>query len=686
MANPIKQRKAVTLFADIEGYTAMMEKNESETATLLNYFQTQVKEKIKTHNGQIIHFYGDGVLCVFENSKDAVYCAMELQTNFNQSIFIPVRIGIHKGKITFEKNTVYGHTINVTSRIESLGLPKAILLSKIVAEEIAKEDQLFLKYLGKFTFKNVIEPIGVFAIANEGFIVPKRSELKGKLKSRTQPIWLLPVLFMTVFLLLGVWFTDKPTPANSISEKSVAILPFENLSKDSTPNYLSDGIAQDILTNLSGIQDLLVISFNSSKHFRESEKTTNEIGDALGAHHLLMGSVQHVGEQLRIRTMLVNAKTDQQIWAKRYDLELKDLFSLQSEISNEIAEALKAEILPVETARINEKPTENLAAWQEYSQGRYQWELRTKEGFIAAEKHFLKAIALDSNFALAYTGLAQTYTLQGTDFYSRRDLLFTKSKELAEKALSLNPRIGDAYATLGYYYFSYEIDIPKSINFYEKGVKYDPGNPTTHQWYAEALISQGNIEKARVEIDIACRLDPRSRIMKVIDALVLLCEDKYAEARIYLETLCLEYPDLIVANRFLVKTYLMTGQIDKAVNLWKETEPNQALPKDFLLETRRIKEIKARLNQPDLPEGLRYLMETDLILLTGSLSDYIARVDSAIFYYNYNTTDMLQYFPPPDSVRLHPEFQKMIKKGKFHVRPRSEKLKQVIPLSERTDY
>ena len=291
-----------------------------------------------------------------------------------------------------------------------------------------------------------------------------------------------------------------------INDKSIAVLPFENLNKSLDQQYFSDGISQDILTNLSGIKDLMVISFNSSKQFRTTDLSSEEIGQTLGAKHLLSGSVQQNYDQLRIRATLVDAETGEQLWAERYDRKMEDVFQIQSEVSSEIATVLKATILPEVAARIQEIPTNDLSAYQAYTQGRALWELRGRDNLLEAEQHFLKAIELDTSFAEAYAGLALTYIIIGINDPPFLD----KSKSLAEKAIELNPNISDAYVVLGEYYFRSKTDFKNSMLNYEKAIDLEPGNATAYQWYADMLVSKGEIKKGRQMINLAQKI--RSRV------------------------------------------------------------------------------------------------------------------------------------------------------------------------------
>ena len=221
-----KRQLAAILFADIAGYTALMQKDETTASALLRRFQKELEKKVPEKNGRIVNFYGDGALCIFDTPLEAVQCAMDLQNNFKNEPLVPVRIGVHSGTIVFDNGKVYGDSINLASRIESMGIPGAVLISKKVRNEIKNRPNLNTTSLGSFAFKNVDEPMEVFALSNEGFTIPKRKEMQGKVKQAV-PFklnkLLLPVIVGVLFLaVLGLWkFNSKDKLLEATSIKSI---------------------------------------------------------------------------------------------------------------------------------------------------------------------------------------------------------------------------------------------------------------------------------------------------------------------------------------------------------------------------------------------------------------------------------------------------------------------------------
>ncbi len=202
MSTSKDRRLAAILFADIIGYTSLMQKDEQQASTLIRHFQQQLEVKVNEYNGQIVNFYGDGALCTFQIPIDAVRCALAFQTLFQNKPNVPVRIGIHSGTVTYEGEKIFGDSVNITSRIESMGVAGGVLLSKKVRDEVKNNPDLQLQSLGSFEFKNVEEAIEGFAVANEGFVIPKPTELQGKLKTKKSTLNRASTsLFLTIPLL-----------------------------------------------------------------------------------------------------------------------------------------------------------------------------------------------------------------------------------------------------------------------------------------------------------------------------------------------------------------------------------------------------------------------------------------------------------------------------------------------------
>ncbi len=241
---------AVIMFTDIMGYTAIMQQDEDLALNKLNRFKDELKLKVKEFRGEIIQYYGDGCLIIFTNSVDAVNCARGLQEDFREEPQIPVRIGIHLGDILVNEGNIFGDCVNIASRIESMGVPGSVLLSESIKDQLQNKPEFQLTSLGNFEFKNVVEPMEIFALANHGFPLPNLEDISRKFKEQK-------------------------------TLKSIAVLPFVNMSNDSEQEYFSDGIAEEIINSLTHLKDLKVAGRTSSFQFKGKKIDLRKVGEKL---------------------------------------------------------------------------------------------------------------------------------------------------------------------------------------------------------------------------------------------------------------------------------------------------------------------------------------------------------------------------------------------------------------------
>ena len=330
MPAPENRKLAAVLFADIVGYTALMQSNEEIAMAHLEKFKQALESEVPTNNGEIIQFYGDGCLCTFNNAVDALTCAQQLQIIFQATPKVPVRIGLNAGDIILKEGNVFGHTVNVASRVESMGISGAVLLSSNVATQIKNQAQFKLTSLGKFEFKNVDKSLEVFALANEGFPVPKRKAIKGKLKvqNNSKANWLVPALLSgAIALATFFWLKNQNTKPLIAASPSIAVLPFKDMSVNKDQEYFGDGIAEEILNSLSRLKALKVAGRTSSFSFKGKTTDISEIGEKLQVKNVLEGSVRKQNNKIRVTAQLINVADGFQIWSDKYDRSMDDVFA-----------------------------------------------------------------------------------------------------------------------------------------------------------------------------------------------------------------------------------------------------------------------------------------------------------------------------------------------------------------------
>ncbi len=364
---------AAIMFTDMVGYTALMQEDEHKAKSNRDRHRKTLQESISMHQGKILQYFGDGTLSTFTSAIDAVKCAMEMQIAFQKEPVIPVRIGIHLGDIVITDDEIIGDGVNVASRIESLAVAGSVFISDKVYDEIKNHSSIETQSLKTFEFKNVDKPIEVFAVSNRGLVVPKLEEISGKTKvQRNKPSWILYSVIGLLAIIAGYYIFNhisKTGTEKGNLEKSIAVLPFVNMTNDPEQEYFSDGITEDILTLLSKVADLRVVSRTSTLQYKNTTKTIPQIGKELGVSTVLEGSVRKSANQVRITAQLIDAKTDEHIWAETYDREISKIFDIQTEVARKILLVLKAKLTSREEKRLDKPITSEITAYDYYLRG-----------------------------------------------------------------------------------------------------------------------------------------------------------------------------------------------------------------------------------------------------------------------------------------------------------------------------
>lgn len=454
------------------------------------------------YDGKILQYYGDGTLSIFQSAVAAVECSVEMQKAFQQEPKVPLRIGIHTGDITHSQEEVYGDGVNLASRIESSCIPGGIFISGKVYDDIKNHSWLKTKSIGEFHFKGITDGIELYAISSGKVAVPKDEMLphlkessaklisvtpspslsgpSGKnlaLKFREAMLWLLALL--AIILIGGNFFFKKEKAGSDLAftdrKVSIAVLPFSNFSGGKEDDYFSDGITEDILSLLSNIKDFRVISRTSVMQYKDTEKSIKQIARDLKVTHILEGSVRRHDNKVRVVAQLIDAINDAHLWAETYDKEITELFEVQSQIAEHIATALQRELSPTEQASIKKKPTENFQAYDYYLQGREYYSRYNKKDNDVAIQLFRNALAVDSNFALAYAGLGDALSQKANFDNAHDSVLLDSAEQVSKKAIALDSRCSEAYKSLGlaYHYKGME---DQALEAYHKAVEENPNN------------------------------------------------------------------------------------------------------------------------------------------------------------------------------------------------------------------
>jgi TolB-like protein len=344
------------------------------------------------------------------------------------------------------------------------------------------------------------------------------------------------IIIIALVIAIGVSFVNKPMSDTSsktivnndlISVNSIAVIPFKNLSDNKENQYFADGMMDDILNHLSSIQALEVKSRLSSERYRDSNKSSYEIGKELGVSYILEGSVQMHKDSIRFIVQLVDAINDNHLWSDKYDFKLKNIFAIQSEISKQIAVKLNTAIPRIGIGENEKRLTENIEAYNLYLKGRFFWHLRTEKDLNISIYYYKKALELDSIYALAYAGLADSYFIKAWRGWIEKNEGLEKGKEFAQKALTINNNIAEAHATLGGIKTYYEWKWKEAESELKLAISLNPNDAVSHQYYSELLDILGRNEEAREQIDLALELNPYSSIMNSLSALYYYNSNDY---------------------------------------------------------------------------------------------------------------------------------------------------------------
>lgn len=496
------------MFADIQGYTALMQVNEGEAVAMQVRFHQSMQDACQNHNGRIAELNGDGGVCVFSSSIEAVHAAIFIQRRMRDQPRIPVRIGIHSGDIVVNGDKIYGNAVNMASRIESFAIPGSVLISEIVFNEVGNQKDIETVSLGIYRLRNIKEPTEIFAVSNQPLEIPQKKQLKGKgIRIANRKKRLLAYVFVLCFVGVAIFFAFyrnliwKTAEEASEKLKIVAVLPFANLSPSKDDEYFADGMYDEILTQISKIGGLDVISRTSMLQFKGTKKTMKKISQETGADVLLEGSVQKSNDKVRINVQLIDSKNDNHLWAETYDRDMKDIFAIQTDIAIQIAFALNTALTEKEKSLVDEIPTTNVQAHDYYLKGnKYAqsfWNFSNLEEVPQAVRMYEEAIRQDNKFTAPYGALIELYTgiswikpLLNTDEYD------AKAKEWFEKLNALGLRDAHSYNATAIYRYKSERNYESALSQLDT-VDLLLGNPkSTYMLRADIFRRMGRIDEA----------------------------------------------------------------------------------------------------------------------------------------------------------------------------------------------
>jgi adenylate cyclase len=581
-----KRKLTAILSADVEGYSRLMGKDEAATLQTLKAYREVMTSLIQQNRGRVVDSPGDNLLAEFGSVVDALDCAVKIQhelkaknSKFPEQNRMEFRMGVNLGDVIEDEERIYGDGVNIAARVEGLADGGGICLSGTAYDQIAKKLPLGYEYLGEQTVKNIEKPIRVYRVLMD-------PEAAGKVIGEKRPIsrhwrW-AAVLLIVVAGALAIWnfYFRQPFESASVEQMayplpdkpSIAVLPFNNMSEDPSQEYFSDGITEEIITALSKTPKMFVIARNSTFSYKGKAVKVKQVAEELGVRYVLEGSVRKAGDQVRITAQLIDALRGHHLWAERYDRDLKDIFSLQDEITFKIITALRVKLTEGEQARLIGKGTQDLQAYLKFLQARDLCEgALSKEKSALARRLAEEAIIIDPKYSDAYTVLARTYLAEVWLGISKnpRDSL-KRGLELVQKAVALKNTNAYALSMLSATYINLR-QHDKSFAAIEKAYTLEPNSPDIVFRYGVNLYRLGRFEEAVRFMEETLRLNPIPPNMHLRYYGAVLRElERYDEAIVILKKAIQQEPDSMFGHLMLAVTYSLAGREHEAQEEAKE--------------------------------------------------------------------------------------------------------------------
>ena len=634
---------AAILFADMVGYTSLMQENEQLARMKRKRLKEVLESTIGKFNGKIVQYYGDGSLSIFGSAIDCVDSAISIQQQLQQDPKVALRIGIHTGDVVVEDDSIYGDGVNLASRIESLAVPGGIFISEKVYDEIRNHHNIETREMGYFELKNVNLPVRIFAIANSGISVPRRDELRGKTKQ----------------------------PNNRL-----AVLPFVNMSTDADNEYFSDGITEELLNALTRIDGLQVTSRTSVFAFKGKNTDIRDIAIQLNVDRILEGSVRKSGNRVRITAQLINAADGYHIWSESYDRNLTDIFEVQDEISSIIAGKLHKMGAAEKTDQLVKAPVKNVAAYTHYLRGLHYLNKLTPADSRKAIECFEEAIALEPQYAQAYAMAAGAYSYLGVTGQILPDTAFEIVTRYADKALQIDDSIAEGHIAKGSAYLFYDHNWKEAFDELQKAIRLNPGAIDGYQLLGYYYLTMGQKQKAVEILEEAEKIDPLSPIISQTLGNMYVFAGRYDEAIVQADKMLDLNPTMRISIEMKGWATGMKGDWETALEYFKEVHRLTNHPLKGLIG---LGFTYARLGQEENALEIIRKMEQRQEQEPGSVIDpelaavwfALGNLDKA-FYYLGRAVDKrvgpISYFleyPQYKSAKKDPRYKELLRKQGF---------------------
>jgi adenylate cyclase len=561
-AEQLDRKLAAILAADVVGYSRLMGEDEGGTHARLKALRKNLIEpRIAEHRGRVVKLTGDGALVEFASVVDAVQCAVEVQRSIAEhnaelspAHRIEFRVGINLGDVIIDGDDIYGDGVNVAARLEGLAPRGGVCISDVVHQMVRGRLDVAFQDLGEQQVKNIAQPVRVWRWASGDRSARPPASGAGETTASALP--------------------DRP---------SIAVLPFDNFSRDPDQDYFSDGLTEDLITDLSQLSGLFVTARHAVFQYKGRIAPPRQVAKDLGVRYVLEGSVRRAANRIRINAQLIDATTGFHLWAQRYDRDFADIFDLRDEITHTIVAALEVHLTPRERASIERRYTNNLEAYDLFLQAREGFWRRTQDGAIQARTTLERAIALDPQFAGAHALLAEIYRSEWMYGWRDDDDALDRALELARRGVALDDELPFAHMFLGWIHL-WRKEHDQAIAEAERCLSLDPNNAEGHVRLGHTLDFAGRPAEGIPFIEAAMRLDPHYPFLYIFwlghafDSL-----QRYDEAVVAYRRVISRNPDFFYAHVHLAAACAQLGRMEEA-----GSEAVEALRLDPRFSVRRI--------------------------------------------------------------------------------------------------
>jgi len=555
----MERRLAAIFTADVAGYSRLVGADEEGTIDRLSAHRRDLIEpKIAEHQGRLVKTTGDGVLAEFASPVKAVRCAIDVQhgmaarnVDIPEGSRIEFRIGINLGDVVVDDDDIYGDGVNIAARLENLAEPGSVVISRAVRDFVTDTADLVLEDLGERELKNIAKPVQVFRIAAPAQAV-----------------------------------AASQAPAPAVPQKpSIAVLPFTNMSGDAEQEYFSDGMTEDLITDLSKISALFVIARNSSFAYKGRLVKVQEIGRDLGVRFVLEGSIRKSGNRVRITAQLIDAESGGHLWAERFDRDLTDIFATQDEVVEKIVRALAVTLTQGEEKRLGRRGTDNVAAYEAVLRARELLGAATRETVAQARAMYQRAIELDASYAVPHAGLAATAVSDYvSDWADDPGAELDQAERWARRALELDESEPFAHMALGHVLL-WRRDHDGALAEFRSMIALDPNFAQGHSATGLALMYAGRAAEALEAFALSKRLDPHypSIVLHYLAQANFSLGNCGTAAKQLLERIA-RTPGTDSSRMMLAACYGNLGRVEEARAAWAEL---LKVNPDFSLEQRK---------------------------------------------------------------------------------------------------